>query len=131
MTTLNLKKSLSRSLLVGSAAFLLYSGAVMAADRGGDAQAQARELLTGTAKRSAGFATSVPLPAGIFQPALDPQEQARRLILGTPRAGIPVNNYAALNSKATSSPGAERRGVRRAYPDGQALADRMIRGTAG
>ena len=53
MSIFNLKKALSRPLLVGSAAFLLYSGAVMAADREGDGQAQARELLAGTARREA------------------------------------------------------------------------------
>jgi hypothetical protein len=123
--TNTLANSMSRLVLLGSAAFLLHAGGVLAADRGDDAQAQARELLAGTAKRSPAAATSAVLPAATSQAALEPQEQARRLILGTPRAGTGVESYAALNSKTTSS-GAERRGIRRGYSDAQALAQRMI-----
>jgi hypothetical protein len=126
MAKFTLTNSVSRLVLLGSAAFLVHAGSVLAADRADDAQAQARELLAGTAKQSA-IATAVAIPAGTSQAALEPQEQARRLILGTPRAGT-VESYAALDSKTSSSPGAERRGIRRIYPDGQALAERMIRG---
>lgn len=126
MTTFTLANSMSRLVLLGSAAFLLHAGGVLAADRGDDAQAQARELLAGTAKRSPAAVTSAVLPAATSQAALEPQEQARRLILGTPRAGTSVESYAALNSKTTSSSGAEPRGIRRGYSDAQALARRMI-----
>jgi hypothetical protein len=53
-------------------------------------------------------------------PDFDPQEHARRLILGTPRS--------ALNSK-TSGPAPRR--IRSAYPDAHALAERMITGGTG
>jgi hypothetical protein len=126
MTTFTHANSMSRLVLLGSAAFLLQAGGVLAADRADDAQAQARELLAGTAKRSPAAATSAALPAATSQAALAPQEQARRLILGTPRAGTGVKSYAALDSKGTSSSGAQRRGIRRGYSDAQALAQRMI-----
>jgi hypothetical protein len=122
MTIFRLKNSMGRLMLLGSAAFLVHAGSVLAADRADDPQAQARELLAGTAK-----GTPVALPAATSQPAVEPQEQARRLILGTPHA-VTVESYAALNSRTTSSSGAVQRGIRRAYPDGQALAERMIRG---
>jgi hypothetical protein len=126
MTKFKLTNSMSRLVLLGSAAFLVHAGSALAADRVDDAQVQARALLAGTANRSA-IATAVAIPAGTSQAALEPQEQARRLILGTPRAGS-VESYAALDSKTRSSSGAQRRGIRRVSPDGQALAERMIRG---
>jgi len=127
MTLFKLTNSMSRLVLLGSAAFLLHGGVVLAADRTDDAQAQARELLAGTATRSTG-ATSAALPAATSQSALDPQEQARRFILGTSRAETAVKSYSALNSKTTPSSSAERRGNRRVYPDAQTLAERMITG---
>jgi hypothetical protein len=124
MTIFRPTNSMGRLMLLGSAAFLFHAGSLLAADRGDDAQAQARELLTGAAKRSP-VAVAVALPARASQAVLEPQEQAQRLILGPPRAGT-TESYAALNSKTISSSGAERRSFRRAYPDGQALAGRMI-----
>lgn len=129
MTVFNPTNSMGRLMLLGSAAFLLHTGSALAADRADDAQAQARELLAGSAKRST-VVTAVGVPAASSQSSLEPQEQARRLILGSPRVGT-TESYAALNSKSTPSSGAERPGVRRVYPDGQALAERMIKGAAG
>lgn len=126
MTIFRSTNSMGRLLLLGSAAFLIHAGAVLAADRADDAQAQARELLAGTAKRST-VAIAVALPATTSRDALEPQEQARRLVLGAPRVR-PVESYAALSSKTISSSGAERRSTRRVHPDGQALAARMITG---
>ena len=124
MTIFRPTNSMGRLMLLGSAAFLFHAGTVLAADRVDDAQAQARELLTGAAKRSTA-AIAVALPARASQAVLEPQEQARRLILGAPSAGA-IESYAALSSKTISSSGAERRSFRRVYPDGQALAARMI-----
>jgi hypothetical protein len=121
--------SLGRLLLLGSAAFLVHAGSALGADRADDPQAQARELLAGTAKGSP-VATAIALPAAASQAAVEPQEQARRLILGTPHTRT-LESYAALPSKTTSSSDAERRGIRRVFPDGQALAERMITGAAG
>jgi hypothetical protein len=126
MTIFRPTNSMGRLLLLGSAAFLIHAGGVSAADRADDPQAQARELLAGTAKRSTA-AIAVALPAATSQAALEPQEQARRLIMGAPRVRT-VESYAALSSKTISSSGAERRSTRRVYPDGQALAARMITG---
>jgi hypothetical protein len=122
MTLFRLTNSMSRLVLLGSTAFLFHTGGVLAADRADDAQAQARELLAGAATRSTAVATSA--ASAISQPALEPQEQARRLILGTPRDGAGVKRY-SLNAKTS---GAERRGIRRVYPDAQTLAERMITG---
>jgi hypothetical protein len=121
--------SLSRLLLLGSAAFFAHAGPALAADRADDAQAQARELLAGTAKGSP-VARAVALPAATSQAAVEPQEQARRLILGTPHARS-LESYAALPSMTTSPSGTERPSIRRVHPDGQALAERMITGAAG
>ncbi len=121
--------SLSHLLLLGSVAFLAHAGTALAADRADDPQAQARELLAGTAKGSP-VARAVARPAATSQAAVEPQEQARRLILGTPRART-LESYAALPSMTTSPTGAGRRPIRRVYPDGQALAERMITGAAG
>lgn len=123
------KNSLGQLLLLGSAAFLIHAGAALAADRADDAQAQARELLAGTAKRSPA-ATAAAFPAATSQAAVEPQEQARRLVLGTPHPRS-HESYAALPSKTISSSDVERRRVRRVYTDGQALAERMITGAAG
>jgi hypothetical protein len=128
MTKFRLTNSMSRLVLLGSAAFLVHAGSALAADRADDPQVQARALLAGTARGSA-IATAVAIPARTSEAGLEPQDQARRLILGTPRVGS-VESYAALDSKIGSSAGAERRGIRRVYPDGQALAERMIRGAS-
>lgn len=130
MTISRLRKSLSGPLLLGLTGFVLHSGAVVAASRANDAQSQARELLAGTAKLSVVIAPSAALRNGKSEPALAPQEQARRLILGAPRAAGPTPNYAALNVKGTASPSVERASRRPAYPDAHALAERMIRGAA-
>jgi hypothetical protein len=123
-----LRKSLSGPVLLGLAAFVLHSGAALAASRENDAQTQARELLARTAKLSAVIAPSAALRNGKSEPVLAPQEQARRLILGAP-AG-PTRDYAALNAKETPSPNVERPSRRAAEPDAHALAARMIRGGA-
>jgi hypothetical protein len=117
MTTSIVNKLISGPVLA-SAAFLLSTGSALAAEHADDAQTQARELLDRTASRAAPVARSIIAATGTPQAGLDPQEQARRLILGTP----------ALHSKATSSSGAAR--IRGPYPDAQTLAKRMITGGA-
>jgi hypothetical protein len=131
MTTSILSKLISRPALLASAAILLNTGSALAADHAGDAQAQARELLAGAANRSAVLATSIAVPTGTSQTDLDPQEQARRLILGTPRTGSDAKGQPTLSSNSASSSVAGQRLIRRAYPDAHALAQRMITGKAG
>lgn len=123
MTTFNFKKSMSRMALLGSAAFLLNMGSAVAADH--DAQVSARELLSGTAA-----GVSLPRTTGIAQSALDAQEQARRLMTGTP-SPTSAPTYAVLSSRTSGAANAARGGVRHAYPDAQALAERVITGKAG
>jgi hypothetical protein len=129
MTSLNLRKTLSRPLLLLSAAFLLHTNGAGAADREGDAQTQAREVLSGTTAGRSAAAQSSTLPdSDASRPALDPQEQARELILGTQRVGGDAETAAAPYSKATSPAGVIGRGDRRARADAQEMARRVILG---
>lgn len=115
-------KLISRSILLASAVFLLNAGNALAAGDPADPQAQARELLSGTANRFVAPGTSGALANGTDQPALEPQEQARRLILGTPRSGP--------NSNSISSSEADGRHIRHAYRDAHELAERLLGGKA-
>ena len=114
-------KLISRPILLASAVFLLNTGNALAAGDPADPQAQARELLSGAANRAVTPGTSGALANGTHQPTLEPQEQARRLILGTPRSGTGSNS---ISSDADS------RRIRHAYRDAHALAERLLGGKA-
>jgi hypothetical protein len=112
--------TLARRLALLSAGLLLQSNALFAAEIAADAQMQARDLLTGTVD---GRPRPVdPSPAisngGTQASVVDPQEQARRLILGQPNVG----GIADRTASSTDS----RRG--HGYRDPQELARRMILG---
>jgi hypothetical protein len=130
MISLNLSKSLSRPLLLASAALLLHSGGALAADLAGDAQRQARDLLSGTTASppTAVAESNVVADGGAYPSALDPQEQARQVILGTRSFGAKPRVTTAPDTKTTSPSGLV---ARRADADAQEQARRMILGRAG
>jgi hypothetical protein len=124
MTSLNFAKTLRRSLMLVSAALVFQSGAALAADGVGDAQTQARELLGGKAP-SRPVASTLRSEAAASIPGVEPQEQARRLILGTQSF-----DKAPAAVRVASASEVEH-GDRRAPINAQALAQRMILGHAG
>jgi hypothetical protein len=128
MTSSKLIKTSNRPLALLSAAFLLQTGGALTAARAGDAQTQARELVSQTTAGRSVAAQSNALPdGGTSLAAQDPQEQARRVLLGTQGAGGEV--AAPRYAKSTSPSGVAGRGHRRAHSDAQEMARRMILGT--
>ena len=117
------------SLALISAAILLYANNGLAADSVGDAQMQARDLLAGAVNgRAKTFDASPANPAGGHRaPNVDPQEQARRLVLGKPTVGV-VTSLRAAASKTRGSPAVSTGGKRQGYSDPQKSAQRMILG---
>jgi hypothetical protein len=109
-------KTLGRGMVLISAVFLLQAHNALAAESVGDAQMQAKDLLSGTVGGRARTVDESPaIPAdGRQTSSLEPQEQARQLILGKP------------NVNATPDPST--RGDHRTYPDPQESARRMILG---
>jgi hypothetical protein len=130
MTSSKLTKTSNRPFLLLSAAFLLQTGGALVAARAGDAQTQARELVSQTTAGRSAAAESNVLPDGTTSPAaLDPQEQARRVLLGTQSAGGEAEVAAPRYAKSTSPAGVVGRDHRRAHSDAQEMARRMILGT--
>jgi len=130
MTLSKLTKTSIRPLALLSAAFLLQSGGALTAARASDAQTQARELVSQTTAGRSVAAQSNTLPDGETSPAaLDPQEQARRVLLGTRSAGGVAEVAAPRYAKSTSPAGVVGRGDRRTHSDAQEMARRMILGT--
>lgn len=121
-------KTLAPQLALLSAVLLLHSHPVLAAEAADDAQMQARALLSRSDSPSPKAANeSAPPSSGRTLAApVDPQEQARRLILGNPgtRADAGrVASFAPLTSDSTSEPDSVR-----TYADPQDAARRMILG---
>jgi len=130
MTSSKLTKTSGRPLVFLSAALLLQTSGALVAARAGDAQTQARELLTQTTGARSVAAGFNPLPDGESSLATgDPQEQARQVILGTQSAGGEAKLAAPRYAKSTSLAGVAGREHRRAYSDAQEMARRMILGT--
>jgi hypothetical protein len=130
MTSSKLIKTSNRRLALLSAAFLLQTGGALAVARAGDAQTQARELVSQTtAGRSVAAQPNALSNGGTSLAALDPQEQARRVLLGTPSAGGQAEVAAPRYAKSTSPVGVVGRDHRRAHSDAQEMARRMILGT--
>jgi hypothetical protein len=130
MTSSKLTKTSNRPLVLLSAAFLLQTGGALVAAHAGDAQAQARELVSQTAAGRSVATESNPLPdGGTSLAAVDPQEQARRVLLGAQSAGGGAEVAAPRYAKSTSPAGVVGRDHRRAYSDAQEMARRMILGT--
>jgi hypothetical protein len=122
-------KTLKYGLVLISAAFLLGNG-VLAAEAAGDAQSQARDLLSGTVDGRAKVVDQLPATEadGVRAPGLDPQEQARQLILGKPISSR-LNGPAAGLADTSAAPLESTQGGHRTYADPQELARRMILGS--
>jgi hypothetical protein len=122
MNSLNTRK-LSGVLLSASAVMLFHAQSGLAADAGGDPQGQARELLSPTViGRSADVHDRVPFPRAVV-PNLDPQAQARQLILG----GQTLGQRFESGSRSPEVVRSKHRG----RVDAQAMARRMILGAVG
>lgn len=129
MTSSKPIKTSNRPLALLSAAFLLQTGGALAADRAGDAQTQARELLSQTIGARSVAAQSKPLAdGGTPLAAPDPQEQARRVLLGAQSTGG-EGEMPQRYANSTSPAGVVGSGHRRAHSDAQEMARRMILGT--
>jgi hypothetical protein len=124
-----IKMPIHRLVLI-SAAILLHANNGLAAELVGDAQMQARDLLSGTVNGQAKtFDASPAIPAdGHRTSNLDPQEQARQLILGKPNIGGVAGRKVAIDSKTKGTPAVSARSKRREYFDPQKSAQRMILG---
>jgi len=121
-------KVLSRRLILISAAILINANTVLAADRVGDAQMQARDLLSGTVGGKTKIIDKSLAISADQKSYPDPQTQARQLILGKPSFDGAVSRELAVRSK-TNVPlpmSARRNGS--AHTDPQELASRMILG---
>jgi hypothetical protein len=125
-------KILSRRLILISAAILVNANTVLAANRVGDAQMQARDLLAGTVGGRAKIIdkSSVISAAGHQQSYPDPQTQARQLILGKSSFGGAVSREFAVQSKTNVAVPVSARRIGSAHTDTQELARRMIVGAA-
>jgi hypothetical protein len=117
------KTSAHRWVLI-SAGILLYAHGVLAAPPVGDAQQQARDLLLGTTNGLARPIAKFPTVAtdGHSTAYLDPQEQARQIILGTSHRGSVVAGAAA------STPAVSTRSNHQTYSDPQETARRLLLG---
>jgi hypothetical protein len=115
--------------MLASAGLLLCANGAFAAEIAGDAQMQARDLLSGTVGGRPKFIdASFAIPTDDPQvPYLDPQEQARYLILGKNFTGT-APRAASLDSPAGAMPAAAVHSIRRVDIGGQELAQRMILG---
>src|SRR5258706_12483800 len=98
MNSLIPAKTLGRGLVLTSALFSLHANTALAAEVVDDAQMQARDLLSGTVGGRAKTLDQSPTFStdGHQASSLDPQDQARRLILGEPNAGRIKGRAAAL-----------------------------------
>jgi hypothetical protein len=110
------------------AATILCANNVLASEFVDDAQMKARDLLSGTVGGRAKIVHVSPVIAGRgSQPSnLDPQEQARELIMGERTFGRAAGRRVGIESEtrfSTAGPGKHRE-----FSDAQELARRMILG---
>jgi hypothetical protein len=121
---ISFKPTMALALVLASAGTLLHANGVLAADSIGDPQAQARDLLSGNIgerSKSVKIAPSVSVDTHVSN--VEPQEQARQLILGKPSGARAASPIAGTDAKLTSV-----RGVRRDEADPQGAARRMLLG---
>jgi hypothetical protein len=129
MNSLVSMKISTRRLLLISAATLITASPVVAANRVGDAQMQARDLLTGTVGGAKATDRSPAISADLYPQSFpEPQEQARQLILGKPSFERPASRKLAAQSKTNAPAPASARSKDRVHADPQELARRMILG---
>jgi hypothetical protein len=116
-------------LLLISAATLIVANPVVAGNRVVDAQMQAGDLLTGTVEGAKAIDSSPVISPDLRQQSYpEPQDQARRLLLGKPSFQGPANRKAAARSKITAAAPASARRKDGVHTDPQELARRMILG---
>jgi hypothetical protein len=125
--------TLAHRLMLASAGLLIGANGALPAEIVGDAQMQARDLLSGTVggqPRFADVSSAIPTDDSYVR-YVDPQEQARELILGKHFADT-AHQATSLDSDSASDPdpmpAASIQSVRRVDNGGQALAQRMILG---
>jgi hypothetical protein len=123
------RKMLSCSFVLIAATILLHANNVLAAELVGDAQMQARDLLSGTVGGQVKITDASPTLSALGHQTsnLDPQEQARELILGKRTPGPVAGRRVALDSKTKVLAVVPARGKHR-ESDAQELARRMILG---
>jgi hypothetical protein len=120
--SLHIAKLFKNPLALAGAALLIHIGAATAADSTGDAQQQARELLTGTP--SAHSAPQSALRDGkVTRPTADAQELARQLLLAT--TGSRVGDAAAIKQSQVARASGET--VRQARPVARGDAQAAVR----
>jgi hypothetical protein len=117
-------------LVLISAVLLFHPDNALAAESAVDAQMQARDLLSGTVGGRAKTVGESPAnPADGHQASsLDPQEQARQLILGKPNADESNGRGSALEPNMSTAPAVSTRRTDDTYADPQESARRMILG---
>jgi hypothetical protein len=118
---ISFKPTMALALVLASAGALLHANGVLAADSIGDPQAQARDLLSGNIGERSKSVQVVSVDAHVFN--VEPQEQARQLILGKPSGGRVAGPIIGADAKTTLV-----RGVGRAGADPQGAARRMVLG---
>ena len=125
MNSLIRAKTLGHGLLLVSSLVLLQANSVLAAETAVDAQIQAGDLLSGTVGGRARIAdeSRAIRSDGDQTSGLDPQEQARQLILGKPSLG-------ETHGRGVDHRASDDRGEARTGEDAQESARRMILGNA-
>jgi hypothetical protein len=114
MSSSNLKAAIVRRFVLVSAGVLLHTSGALAGQPAADAQQQARDLLSGPVSRSPSTAVGEH-----WVPNVDPQEHARRLILGMPNLGGTGPTVVPQLAESTLD-------NHRAYVDSQELARSMV-----
>jgi hypothetical protein len=119
-------------LILSSAAILVHTNNVLASECLGDVQMQAQDLLSGTVGRQAKtIDKSLQKSADGDQTSnVDPQDQARQLILGNANFGKRNGWAIAPQPRMNAIPVLSTQGDPRTYPDPQESARRMILGEA-
>jgi len=120
---ISFKPTMALAFALASAGTLLHANGVLAADFIGDPQTQARDLLSGNiGGRSESIQIAPVVSAGDAHSfSVEPQEQARQLILGKPIGDRVPGRIIGTEAKMTSV-----RGVRRAEADPQDAARRLL-----
>ena len=125
--SLHITKLFKNPLALAGAALVMHIGAATAADSTGDAQQQARELLTGTTTAHSAR-QSAPRDGKVTKPTADAQESARQLLLGT--TGSHVGGAEAIKQSEVARASGET--ARQARPavrgDAQAAARHLLLG---
>jgi hypothetical protein len=126
--SLHITKLFKNPLALAGAALVMHIGAATAADSTGDAQQQARELLTGTTTAHSAPQSSPPRDGKVTSRTADAQESARQLLLGT--TGSRVGGAEAIkHSEVAGASGEAARPARPvAHGDAQAAARQLLLG---